>query len=378
MVLQAEKECRIGGNFAARVKHKRHLFLKPSPSPLSSRGPSAMSTFYRNNAPPPAPAGDGPKFRRREKKSFGPTKPKVEPFAQCNSELFAKLENVKKIGALRQSLAPTDGSSEFEILEFYGDSVLYERISFFLMQTRRFMSPHLLTRMRMSVINNRNLANVYDVLGLQNLISSPETVNVVKSKADVVEAIVGELSESAYRSAGGTAALVRTVLDELLAYVCYLGEQTYFAEESREKAAEASKAQPVPQASVAPVRLLSATPALAAASSSANPLPLPPPPPVLEPVQHLPAPAPASLSPVPVTPAPRQPEGRRTPRRPRSRSGSSNASSSPSPSPPRRSSPPLPPPPPPPTLPVVHEEPPVSMQFQRLTLGGREVREYRV
>ena len=254
------------------------------------------------------------------------------------------------------------------------------------MQTRRFMSPHLLTRMRMSCINNRNLANVYDVLGLQNLISAPETISVVKGKADVVEAIVGELSESAYRSAGGTAALVRTVLDELLAYVCYIGEQTYFAEESREKADAASKAN-APQVSIAPVRLLSATTALAAASSSSNPLPAPPPPPTLPTVveklvqsSSSTSFAPPPPSSAPLAPLPRQPEGRRTPRRPRSRSGSSNAyASSSSPSPPRRQrSPALPtPPPPPPVLPVVEEQP-SALQFQRLTLGGREVREYRV
>lgn len=38
-----------------------------------------------------------------------------------------------------------NAGSDFEILEFYGDSVLYERISSFLIQTRRFMSPHLMT-----------------------------------------------------------------------------------------------------------------------------------------------------------------------------------------------------------------------------------------
>lgn len=250
------------------------------------------------------------------------------------------------------------------------------------MQTRRFMSPHLLTRMRMSCINNRNLANVYDVLGLQNLISTPEAVSLVKGKADVVEAIVGELSESAVRSGGGTSALVRTVLDELLAYVCYIGEQTYFAEESREKAADAAKAAVAEAPSVAPLRLLSNAPALAAASSASNPLPPVPQISVLTaqqaPVQNL-LPV-GNASPASYSLAPRQPEGRRTPRRPRSRSGSSTASES-SPSPPRRShSPALPPPPPPPTLPSqAREDSAVAVAFQRLNVvGGRQVREYRV
>ena len=81
-----------------------------------------MASFNRTNAPPTptVPSGDGPRFRRsgKNRQSFGPPKPKVEPFEQCNSELFAKLESVKRIGALRQSLAPTDGSSEFEVCEY--------------------------------------------------------------------------------------------------------------------------------------------------------------------------------------------------------------------------------------------------------------------
>lgn len=75
-----------------------------------------MTSIVRSQ--PTSPAGpssmDTSKQRRKNRNSFGQPKPKVEPFQQCNSDLFAKLESCKRIGALRQSLAPTDGSSEFE------------------------------------------------------------------------------------------------------------------------------------------------------------------------------------------------------------------------------------------------------------------------
>ncbi len=43
---------------------------------------------------------------------------------RCYMGLLAKLETMKTAGVLRHSLAPRDTNSEFEILEFYGDSVL--------------------------------------------------------------------------------------------------------------------------------------------------------------------------------------------------------------------------------------------------------------
>jgi hypothetical protein len=52
-----------------------------------------------------------------------PKQPKPEPLEKCTTDLFSKLENLKKAAILRQALSPSDDSSEFEILEFYGDSV---------------------------------------------------------------------------------------------------------------------------------------------------------------------------------------------------------------------------------------------------------------
>jgi len=85
------------------------------------------------------------------------------------------------------------------------------------------MSPHLLTQLRCAVIQNKNLAHVFDDLGLAALLSDPTQPLLLKGKADVVEALIGELSESCNHVGNVNAALIRGVLDELLAYICYTG-----------------------------------------------------------------------------------------------------------------------------------------------------------
>eukprot|EP01087_Luapelamoeba_hula_P003232 TRINITY_DN1302_c0_g1_i1.p1 TRINITY_DN1302_c0_g1~~TRINITY_DN1302_c0_g1_i1.p1 ORF type:complete len:567 (+),score=116.39 TRINITY_DN1302_c0_g1_i1:353-2053(+) len=156
-----------------------------------------------------------------------------QPIDKCRGSLFEKLKTLKGLHILRHSLLPND--STFEILEFYGDSVLYERISFFLMQTRRFMSPHLLTKLRSAVIQNRNLALCFETLNLVGLFEKGKAPTVMKGRADVVEAMLGELSEACTHTtsqSGIDSGLIRGALDELLAYICYSGEREYFLHHS--------------------------------------------------------------------------------------------------------------------------------------------------
>jgi dsRNA-specific ribonuclease len=73
--------------------------------------------------------------------------------------------------------------------------VLYEKISSFIMQTRRFMNPHLMTTLRSFIIKNQNLALVFDTLALHTLFSYDP--REFKEKADIVEAMIGEMAEVA-------------------------------------------------------------------------------------------------------------------------------------------------------------------------------------
>jgi hypothetical protein len=152
--------------------------------------------------------------------------PKKSAIQRCQEGLFAKIKKLRELRVLNHSLNPTTSHNDFEVLEWYGDSVLYERIAFFLFKTRRFMSPDLLSRIRQEAVNNRNLANCYDILNLRGLVDSPP--EHVKPKADIVEAIIGELAEaSVTRDIHGNE--IKAVLDELLAFIAFCGEREYFS-----------------------------------------------------------------------------------------------------------------------------------------------------
>jgi dsRNA-specific ribonuclease len=57
------------------------------------------------------------------------------------------------------------------------------------------MNPHLMTTLRSFIIKNQNLALVFDTLDLHTLFSyDPQDF---KEKADVVEAMIGEMAEVA-------------------------------------------------------------------------------------------------------------------------------------------------------------------------------------
>jgi hypothetical protein len=56
---------------------------------------------------------------------------------------------------------------------------LYERVSQNLMLTKRFMTPHLLTAFRQYIVQNVNLAAVFDTLGLAELLDIPAPLQFV-------------------------------------------------------------------------------------------------------------------------------------------------------------------------------------------------------
>jgi len=83
-----------------------------------------------------------------------------------------------------------------------------------------------MTKLRTYCIKNANLATVFDQLGLEVLLeSSVPTESVallnIKDKADIVEAIIGEIAENRPDE---------DVLSELVAFISYIGEKEYFKE----------------------------------------------------------------------------------------------------------------------------------------------------
>jgi len=185
-----------------------------------------------------------------EKKNIG----LLNEFNKSKMGLFLKLQHMKHLGVLKDSLGSTRVTSStelllnsnpnsFEVLEFYGDAVLYERITRILLETRRFARPHVLTIMRNSCVSNRTLATVYDSLSLHRLSDvqiAPSFLDF-KQKSDIVEAIIGELSENARKHKfGEISERSSKVLDELIAYIFYAGESAYFYSIHKQKLEQAT------------------------------------------------------------------------------------------------------------------------------------------
>jgi len=149
----------------------------------------------------------------------------------CADRLYKKLFGLFDKKVIHNAFKP--GTNEFEVLEFYGDSYLYERVSHFLMTTRRFMDPHLMTTVRVACIRNSNLAEVYDLLRLASLcppsLSTTIHKELIKWKGDVIEAIIGELAEAEENQEANM------LLTELLAFIAYCGEKAYFEEKAVQK-----------------------------------------------------------------------------------------------------------------------------------------------
>lgn len=144
--------------------------------------------------------------------------------------LNSYLKYLKKNNILDQSLYvyenPLDDS--FQVFEFYGDSVLLQKVSQLLISTRRFCSPHLLTVMRTHIVRNKNLSIVYESLNVEALISKPITDQ--KEKADVIEAIIGEIAMAIESKDLGDMLLkfCEKTLDNLISFIYYTGEADYF------------------------------------------------------------------------------------------------------------------------------------------------------
>jgi hypothetical protein len=164
-------------------------------------------------------------------------------FSRSKSQVYFKLERLKKLDILKYSLTSTDVKENkeiflnenlniFETLEFYGDAVLYERITKNLVMTKKFCTPHMLSTMRSSTVCNKTLSSVYDSLELFKLSNSSFSPSYldVKQKGDIIEAIIGEISLylNSNNSLGHLVKLCEDALDDFISYINYAGDAAYF------------------------------------------------------------------------------------------------------------------------------------------------------
>lgn len=94
-----------------------------------------------------------------------------------------------------------------------------------LKHTKSWLDPHILTQLRTTCVMNSNLAVAFDKLHLENLlpfnwlISSKHYNDTIKAKADVIEAVLGELADAKPELAS-----------QLVSYIAYIGETKFHAQ----------------------------------------------------------------------------------------------------------------------------------------------------
>ena len=178
---------------------------------------------------------------------------------QACEHVVTRLQAVIRRDLLKHSLRPADASSDFELLEFLGDAALGYRIAKMLAQTKRFMSPHGLSLLKQSLTKNATLARVFDLLNINALLAPEHRRSAdVKPRADVIEAIIGELTELLDKPLSDPPAdreLLQSTLDKLLMFIAFQGDEEYHCTSA----------------------LLQHEPPTAAAAASAAPAPPPPP-----------------------------------------------------------------------------------------------------
>lgn len=110
---------------------------------------------------------------------------------------------------------------DFEILEFLGDAVIaYEVTNNLVNIYGKVLGPGTLTPMKHACISNKTLASLFDLLELDKLVKSNLDGRREKVKADIVEAIVGELSKK--REDPEARVIIRTIVSALV----FLGSTT--------------------------------------------------------------------------------------------------------------------------------------------------------
>ncbi|OWZ23532.1 hypothetical protein PHMEG_0001556 [Phytophthora megakarya] len=160
---------------------------------------------------------------------------KEEASVSMSSKFGSSVDTVAHFQALQSS---SSSAALADVFEWLGDAVIGELVGRCLLSQfhRAPLSARVFRNLRLAVVTNRNLAQVYEAMGYATVRKEPGWKSVkMKDRADVVEAVVGELVLKLHEQ-NGTSDAYRAHLDAVLATMLHLhfAERTRTAEEKGE------------------------------------------------------------------------------------------------------------------------------------------------
>jgi len=127
-------------------------------------------------------------------------------------------------GEIGACFEPVTQKDLFQNLEFYGDASLHYRISKLIFKTKNYLDPNHYTSLRTAAEKNATLNDFFDKFGLQTFLSKPNqsylVTNQIKGKADIVEALIGELDRS-------KSVIAKNLLDGIVGFLLSIGENLF-------------------------------------------------------------------------------------------------------------------------------------------------------
>ncbi|KAF2075569.1 hypothetical protein CYY_003112 [Polysphondylium violaceum] len=119
---------------------------------------------------------------------------------------------------------PVTQKDLFQNLEFFGDAVLHYQISKLIFKTKNYLDPNHNTSLRTFAEKNATLNDFFDKFELQAFLSKSNysylASNQLKGKADIVEALIGELDRS-------KSIVAKNLLAGIVGFLLSIGENLF-------------------------------------------------------------------------------------------------------------------------------------------------------
>ncbi|KYQ92792.1 cAMP-dependent protein kinase [Tieghemostelium lacteum] len=140
--------------------------------------------------------------------------------------IHSSISNILQQQVIGQCFKPVSSRDQFEKLEFIGDSILNYEITKNIYQTRTMFDPHLMHTLRSFCTKNETLFCLYNMLNLEKFEEQKERKlynddkTFTKNKADIVEAMIGEMYLTQSERC-------KEILKDIISLLDYMGNEMF-------------------------------------------------------------------------------------------------------------------------------------------------------